>query len=39
MGVEFRCIYASAYGFPSSESSEYGSTEELEEDSKREETL
>ena len=34
IGVEFRCIYASAYGFSSSESSEYDSTEELEEDSK-----
>lgn len=34
IGVEFRCIYTSAYGFSSSESSEYDSTEELEEDSK-----
>ena len=39
IGVEFRCIYTSVYDFSSSESSEYDSTEELEEDSKREETL
>lgn len=39
IGVEFRCIYISAYDLSSSESSEYDSTEELEEDSKREETL
>lgn len=34
LGIEFRCIYTSAYDFSSSESSEYDSTEELEEDSK-----
>ena len=34
IGVEFRCIYTSAYSFSSSESSEYDSTEELKEDSK-----
>ena len=34
IGVEFRCIHASAYVFSSCESSEYDSTEELEEDSK-----
>lgn len=34
IGVEFRCICTSAYGFSSSESSEYDSTEELKEDSK-----
>jgi len=34
IGIEFQCIYTSAYDFSSSESSEYDSTEELEEDSK-----
>lgn len=34
IGVEFRYIYTSAYGFSSSESSEYDSTGELEEDLK-----
>lgn len=34
IGVEFRCIYTSAYGLSSSESSEYDSAEELKEDSK-----